>query len=895
MDSFRGLYEELRAKIQDFGYVRDARKIRSQYDEVYRVRLRERVSVQGPVEQGGNDGRVLTVGTFESPTALFQRTDVGKILTLFGSIAYANNNRAFKIVGVVNSTTVVTDPPTEGPDPVTGLDLKWALRDDEGSGDGTEIYRVEQGDISPFVPEFLLTDGNSDHVITARRHFRTGTTLSEVERTGTDGAVDANGRFFVPRSVFSRQDLDKPLYIKGLGDEDGKYLINRVVDDKTISLRTLGGDLVSLGAHFTADLEWVLLTFPEIELETPRRLDGVVLQGGVDAEITAPSTIFSASAGFAADDVGRLIRVANSAHDQDDFYVIASVPNASTVTVEGAPFTVNETEIVWNVREPTENDRPEEVEVRAPSLLKIMAQDFGLTLDLQESERRQRSWVHGMTRWVDKKGSRESYVSIGIVSGFDVEPSQLFKLSDVPDTGVFPADQLYEIGVGRDGTYGLDGSTFASDRFYSPTAVFKGADEGRFVRLKDSAANDGLFKITEVVDANNVRLNAVLSTDALNGGLTWGVVEIFTDLPPRIPRFDDIKGDLLTHIVDNESGGALVFGIDRFCWGSDWSSDVPVVVTAVPSSIDYTRYSVSVQSATSGVAATGSITTVAVASLSDGEGFILRDGHINPVRFAFDVSGAYTPPAGTVEVDVSALVSADDVRDAIISAVNGSSLNLTASDGGAATVTLTHDFEGIEGNVLLSENVFDVGFVITNLSGGLGSFTAPSVVAAVGYWKLIDSSGSEFMLETVPVDSGSGTPPIYTFEVQAVTPNLPAVGAATLRYECPTIIGKGYCPASVVRLEVRYGSITEDTGVALERAVERLLTRVRTEVKPAHVRLVPVIGTEITASLNITATVDSGVVGGAEIVAPLTAYFDIIPGDVIPADTAIVVVVDTPD
>lgn len=122
-----------------------------------------------------------------------------------------------------------------------------------------------------------------------------------------------------------------------------------------------------------------------------------------------------------------------------------------------------------------------------------------------------------------------------------------------------------------------------------------------------------------------------------------------------------------------------------------------------------------------GVAATGSITTVAVINLIDGETFTLDDGVNPPVVFEFDVAGDGVTP-GNVIVDVSALTTADEVRDAIISAVTGvgAALLMTATDGGAATVDLTQDNSGTQGNTTQTETVVDAGFVLSNMTGGTG-------------------------------------------------------------------------------------------------------------------------------------------------------------------------------
>lgn len=126
------------------------------------------------------------------------------------------------------------------------------------------------------------------------------------------------------------------------------------------------------------------------------------------------------------------------------------------------------------------------------------------------------------------------------------------------------------------------------------------------------------------------------------------------------------------------------------------------------------------------LAATGSITVVAVASLVDNDYFTIDDDVNTPVVLEFKVTGGFTPTGGAVEViDVSALTTATEVRDAVITAINESvgTLDVTASAGGAAVVTLTADDPEVAGASGCSENVTDGGFAITGLATPSGATT----------------------------------------------------------------------------------------------------------------------------------------------------------------------------
>jgi hypothetical protein len=147
----------------------------------------------------------------------------------------------------------------------------------------------------------------------------------------------------------------------------------------------------------------------------------------------------------------------------------------------------------------------------------------------------------------------------------------------------------------------------------------------------------------------------------------------------------------------------------------------------------------------SGVYATGSITTVATASLSDGETFVIGDGYSTACTFYFDVTGTYVPGGGydatNIRVNVSAGGDADFVKTTCITAIDsvGDGLLIDASDGGASTVTLTADKYGTASNVTVTETVSNTGFAVSGMSGGVGdvvtlvvaSSEAPSETAAV--------------------------------------------------------------------------------------------------------------------------------------------------------------------
>jgi hypothetical protein len=137
--------------------------------------------------------------------------------------------------------------------------------------------------------------------------------------------------------------------------------------------------------------------------------------------------------------------------------------------------------------------------------------------------------------------------------------------------------------------------------------------------------------------------------------------------------------------------------------------------------------------------ASGSIVAVAKANLSDGETFVLNDGY-SSITFEFDVTGDGVS-GGNTAVDVSADTTDIQVASRMVSAINGTALNVTADNtaGTSATVDLDQDHGGTRGNTTITETVSDAGFVATSFTGGAGdvvvlsqsSSETPSVTAAV--------------------------------------------------------------------------------------------------------------------------------------------------------------------
>lgn len=193
---------------------------------------------------------------------------------------------------------------------------------------------------------------------------------------------------------------------------------------------------------------------------------------------------------------------------------------------------------------------------------------------------------------------------------------------------------------------------------------------------------------------------------------------------------------------------------------------------------------VAVQLTASGtVAATGSITTIVQANISDGETFTLNDGINAAITFEFDQSGTNTPAPGNVEIDISGDTSADDVASSIETAINGvAGILLITASASTNTVSLTNDNGGAQGNQVITETVSDTGFIVAGMAGGTGATVLTSAITLPAGIRVRDASAPnvEFALSR-DVTFASGT--------SLITAGFTAYSATATSYATRTVSG----------------------------------------------------------------------------------------------------------
>lgn len=124
----------------------------------------------------------------------------------------------------------------------------------------------------------------------------------------------------------------------------------------------------------------------------------------------------------------------------------------------------------------------------------------------------------------------------------------------------------------------------------------------------------------------------------------------------------------------------------------------------------------------SGSAATGKITCVAKAFLFDADYLTIGDGLSAPKLYELDVTGDGVT-AGRIQVNVSTDTTAATVAARLRTAILANQPALSVTDNADGTLTVAHLISGTVGNVTMTENVANAGFLVTGLAnGGVGGF-----------------------------------------------------------------------------------------------------------------------------------------------------------------------------
>jgi hypothetical protein len=659
-------FKPLRRKITKFGDLQNPLAAQTSWDATQTLLLGRSLLLLEEVEQAGFDGALelpSAVAQFYSASARFAATDVGKALVVRGSVVNPAHNGVFTIIAWVDEHRVVLDPNAAvldvGP-------LGWELR--TVSNADHAVIEIRGGYIGEVNPGYSIWDEVGSFAITGRRLFDAqGRLLSEVRLRGTALTVSLVGTetwVTDPAAAFVPTDAGKPFIYRGTST--GGAVAARVKRYESATTLVLDCAPEYLADPFNGRFEWELRSaaaFAQVDLEGTVIPSGVLEQEGTDMVTNGvDGTVYAASARFTADSVGKMLSIfGGSDPNIPGNYRIVSFVDVHTVVVDvhppvpfppppppwGIPAAVD---LIWELRAvvhrtvvvgpPADVLYDAQVLARPPSMLQLLGNNANFELDERETEVRQRNWVRSLSEWVQLKGTPTGYIGAGELSGFDVSVYGLYHVTpQLALSGLIPVADVCELAL--TGRYGADGELFVSGAWSAcvlstPTGGFIPGDEGRVVRLTHctTAANNRLFFITRVLDANTVQLSPLnpatlpdygVGGSSGSGAVNWVLVEFYvvkiegSSLYASLrPRFDEFNADMMW--VEQQALG-LDFPLDVFCWetGIGFTLDVTIPPGGV-TQLSLTSWEVTITGANAEILNTPLGSPQAIWSLTDSAG-----------------------------------------------------------------------------------------------------------------------------------------------------------------------------------------------------------------------------------------------------------------------------------
>lgn len=795
---------------------------------------------------GVRNGAIDVSGRLSVPSYQFAFSDVGKTIFIAGSV-YASNNSRFEIYGVdkVSPTdfrAVFSRLDVTGLVPLTGLhDSAGTVRYANKPGEVARIQHVQAG---------------------------LGTSLS-ISVVGSDITVN-----LATDGIGNVATTANALVAAVVADVSASALVTVSAPGAgTGYVAATSGllDVPGLTLQSDNDLTWSMTSYGRLVLRgpTPKGLveaDGIdgLLQVTSATEATLKATTTSP---FRSGDVGKRFVVRGSLAGNDGVYEVSSVPSwgaGSVVTLGGLFASEPASSLVyWELRTDSGKADPLTVTVSASSMLAELAKDFGIEVDTQESEARQRSWVKYINEWVDRKGLAKAYEILAAISGYISTVFQLYNITfdvslQIPSASVFEITDK----SGEDGAF----SDAVADEvtLTAPSALLTGGFSithvGRYVRvqLAASGVNNQLFEVIGFLSPTSLRLRVPgvattlpVAPDANNGTLRWALLRLYTNLAPLRPVFDDFDSDKMNALIPG-------FTVDVYCW----------------------EQTIRIGGGLTPGVAPGSLNVVATAQQVDSS-FVFVDGDIDVVAdLGLWVLTDSLGRSAYLEVVPVAVLSS------VIGAGNSANTYVGFDPTYATTIRVAHVNPGPSNPVTYVGVAFgattDVTVYLRTDGGATVLATAAEVAAAV------DSDPVAAGLVSASVYPGNGTGSatvsgfvtlgsngVYRSYIGSSTPL--ALGAATLEYVCEPLLTCDFCGSYRVLLELELDTLLNEGDAAFESVFERTLERLK-DVTPAHVELVPRIVQPITASLNLQATIEPVEVL-AELYAPLSLLYDETPVD----------------
>lgn len=823
-ESLRPSFDQALARILHWADLRDALVVRTQYNDTTTIRLGPVKDPDSPIEQRGVDGRIDASRTFISETARFRPEDLGKTLILAAS-GVPINNRAFKIAQLIGPTAVRCDPPLvldAGP-------IRWLVKGFPSIPPGILALEIRGGDVSTIVPGWLLFDGGSEFTVTTRRQFfpLRGEARALTEAEGFTAQVLADGRLQV-ETDFSQSDVGKKVTIVSatIAANSGKFEVY-TVDPTNLKRLTLHEPLRVAGVDVNGGLVYTLkpgmsgVTVSHIVdgISTPLsivvRETDIIVNVATDGAGVATSTAAQIAAAVTAD-------------------VFASVLVTAVVTGTGASVTLAASSTL----------------IRGACLAEDLGPLVWARLPFPELRLAASAPPLGI---VEQEG-----VDLSLGAGTLVVTALTAKFSSA-DVG----KNLLVRGsaLGRDGIYPIASVTSTTSLTVTAAAVFA-AESGLYWEVRTPSL---------VGDETEVLVSAPSLIEHLARDFAIEVDQGDTEARQRswvenVTQWLDLKGAVKAYEIIGAISGFTVTPVALFRVTKERANGIPDDhLFYLPDAIARSGGEGSLTS----VAGRARLTTASAPFYQHDVGTLIRLSNcaigtnnslyeiidfIDATTVELDPVDAYTAPdlgnAGTLSLPTIEWELRRIYTDHPPSRARFDDLNVELMQDivGAANFLMdSYCWESdfieefpVEITAVTPSSTTGVPIFITTEVTGVAygvSFSTARVVGNFGAWEITDVAGTTYALESMPVLTASGPPEVHTFTVYGG--EVPALGVATLRYLCDaSVVDCSYCRSAVVLARVVPAAITSEAGADVAKAGDRVVSRLETEIKPAHVRLI---------------------------------------------------------
>ena len=823
----------LSALTRDFVHLRNPDRVPTSYDNSQRLRLGAIIQQLNPIERRGYDGTLVgaTPGAdFEAASARFTTLDIGKEITLSRS-AVASNNRTVTIIGIVSATRVSVT----GNLIISGTEtLRWDLRQPKERSVESAFVEVLEGSLEDVRPGWVMNTGKGRFNILSRRRFTDPELANELltAREGRDGYFQ-NGYFKSSSALFSTQDIGRELNLSNASnvENNGRWVITDVIDAETASItRTLlrgadsdGGvvyeinEYDSLGrqvavSHVVSGIGTALAKTEDTAART------VTINLATDNAGVVTSTSADVAALFSA---GSLLSATATGST-------GGLAAAGTASVPGFKFTANATtQVEWAVF------RRGVLEVDTPGVVEGALEQSGVDMETSTTTRLKSVSASFSADDVGKvivvKGSPDASGNNGVYSITSLVDANTVAINKTVSSG--------ETGL----TWSLHSSTSLGDGAQvdlAPPSLIKylARDFGITLneKLPEQAQRSWTSNVHKYLNQKGVTAG-YNSTTALNGYAAttrqlYHITAAMTSVVPAANMFEvgstaaghsGTDGSLFLH-----TSGRLRFTAPTALFDASHGSGGFILKIEAAATAGNNQY-YSIESVVD-AQTVEFIATDAAASLPDGNDgslhwFIIRlFTDLAPLRPRFDE------------------INTDVMEDHVDTIDPGNPTKEFRADMFCwetkfyAEVDIT-----VSSTMAIVTDKWEVSITVGALAINLENLINPPPPAAsstqpLGVWKLTDSAGTEFFLETIV----SGTNPNYTFEVVATA--APATGAGTIEYVCPIDITCDYCPAAGVLISLERLNPSPTTEVPDSVTWNDILRDLR-QVTPAHVSVYTLI------------------------------------------------------